>query len=134
MDWISRAHSTAFTTLANSLYGTEMRDPTTMYKVFRRDAYEGIRFTRDRFDFDWELLIKLLRKGYKPLEMPVNYRSRSFKEGKKVSLFGDPISWIKICLKLRFTRIDPMEEVDRQRRASFVPAQDHLPGTSAIRA
>ena len=50
-----------------------------------------------------------------PLELPVNYRSRSFKEGKKVSLFGDPISWLKVCARLRFTRIDPLAEVERTR-------------------
>ena len=44
------------------------------------------------FDFDWELLIKLVRRGYRPLEMSVNYRSRSFKEGKKIRMFRDPLT------------------------------------------
>jgi hypothetical protein len=42
-----------------------------------------LEFECNRFDFDFELLIKLIRKGYRPIELPVNYRSRSFKEGKK---------------------------------------------------
>jgi glycosyltransferase involved in cell wall biosynthesis len=92
----------SFTTLANSLYDTEMRDPTTMYKVFRRDAYEGIRFTRDRFDFDWELVCKLVRRGHVPVEVPVNYRSRSFDEGKKVRFFRDPITWLETIVASRF--------------------------------
>jgi SAM-dependent methyltransferase len=95
----------SFTTLANSLYGTEMRDPTTMYKVFRRDAYEGIRFTRDRFDFDWELVCKLVRRGHVPIEVPVNYRSRSFDEGKKVRFFRDPITWLETIVASRFERL-----------------------------
>ena len=128
-----------FTALINVCFLQRLKDPFTMYKVFRRDCLYGLRFECNRFDFDWELLIKLLRKGYHPLEMPVNYRSRSFKEGKKVSLFGDPISWIKICLKLRFTRIDPMEEVDRQRRVSAAasaskPTIRSAQSTSAVRA
>jgi len=123
-----------FTALINVCFLQRLKDPFTMYKVFRRDCLFGLSFECNRFDFDWELLIKLLRKGYKPLEMPVNYRSRSFKEGKKVSLFGDPISWIKICLKLRFTRIDPMAEVDRQRRAASDSAHDPLPAPAALRA
>jgi hypothetical protein len=97
----------SFTTLANSLYGTDMRDPTTMYKVFRRDAYEGIRFTRDRFDFDWELVCKLVRRGHVPVEVPVNYRSRSFDEGKKVRFFRDPVTWLETIVASRF---EPLAE------------------------
>jgi hypothetical protein len=92
----------SFTALANGLYGTEMRDPTTMYKVFRRDAYEGIRFTRDRFDFDWELVCKLVRRGHVPVEVPVNYRSRSYAEGKKVRFFRDPLTWLETIVASRY--------------------------------
>ena len=92
----------SFTALANGLYGTELRDPTTMYKAFRRDAYEGIRFTRDRFDFDWELVCKLVRRGHVPIEVPVNYKSRSFAEGKKVRFFSDPVTWLETIVASRF--------------------------------
>ena len=115
-----------FTTLVNVLFLQRLRDPFTMFKVFRRDCLFGLKFECNRFDFDYELLIKLLRKGYQPIELPVNYRSRSFKEGKKVSLFGDPISWLKVCAKLRLTRIDPMAEIERARAtgtASMTTAQ-----------
>ncbi len=94
-----------FTTLMNVLYGQRMQDPFTMYKVFRRDCLYGLSFECNRFDFDHELVIKLIRKGYVPLELPVNYRSRSFKEGKKVTLVGDPLSWIKVNFKLRFQKV-----------------------------
>jgi hypothetical protein len=100
----------SFTAMANGLYGTEMRDPTTMYKVFRRDAYEGIRFTRDRFDFDWELVCKLVRRGHVPVEVPVNYRSRSFAEGKKVRFFRDPLTWLETIVASRF---EPLAEEER---------------------
>jgi hypothetical protein len=77
-----------------------------MYKVFRRDCLYGLTFECNRFDFDWELLIKLVRKGYKPIEIPVNYRSRSFKQGKKVSMFRDPWTWLRALVKYRFSRMD----------------------------
>jgi hypothetical protein len=54
-----------------------------MYKVFRRDCLDGLTFECNRFDFDWELLIKLIRRGHRPIEIPISYKSRSFKEGKK---------------------------------------------------
>ncbi len=100
----------SFTALANALYLTEMRDPTTMYKVFRRDAYEGIRFTRDRFDFDWELVCKLVRRGHVPVEVPVNYRSRSYAEGKKVRFLQDPLTWLETIVASRFEPLAEEEE------------------------
>ena len=105
-----------FTMLVNVGFGARMKDPFTMYKVFRRDCLHGLEFECNRFDFDFELVIKLLRKGYQPLEIPVNYRSRSFAEGKKVSFFGDPVTWLRVLLKLRLERMDVLANVERQRR------------------
>ena len=56
-----------------------------------------------------------MQKGYVPIDIPVNYRSRSFKQGKKVTMIADPISWIKICLKLRFSKLNPLAEMERRR-------------------
>jgi glycosyltransferase involved in cell wall biosynthesis len=94
-----------FASLINVAYGLQLRDPFTMYKVFRADCLRGLRFECDRFDFDCELLIKLVRKGYRPVEIPVNYRSRSFKEGKKVDVFRDPWTWIRAILRFRFKKL-----------------------------
>jgi glycosyltransferase involved in cell wall biosynthesis len=91
--------------LFNLLYGQELTDPTTMYKVFLRRCLTGIRFTSNHFDFDYELTGKLIRKGYAPLEVPVSYYSRSFAEGKKIRMFRDPPTWIWAMLKSRFCRL-----------------------------
>jgi Glycosyl transferase family 2 len=90
-----------FLTLFNVLYAQQLTDPFTMFKVFRRDCIWGLAFECNRFDFDHEIVIKLLRKGYKPLELPVNYVSRSIKEGKKVTMLRDPLTWIRALLKFR---------------------------------
>ncbi|EWY42531.1 glycosyl transferase [Skermanella stibiiresistens SB22] len=94
-----------FTTLFNVVYGQKLRDPFTMYKVFRRECISGIEFECNRFDFDWELMAKLVRSGYTPLEIPVNYHSRSFTEGKKVTFFRDPLTWFRACFKYRFVSL-----------------------------
>jgi SAM-dependent methyltransferase len=94
-----------FATLVNIVYGLRLKDPFTMYKVFRADCLRGLRFECDRFDFDIELLIKLVRKGYRPIEIPVNYRSRSFKEGKKVNAFRDPWTWLRAIVKFRLQKL-----------------------------
>jgi len=102
VSWYMNLGHVLFTALFNVTYGTRLRDPFTMFKVFRRDCLSGLTFEANRFDFDWELVGKLVRAGYRPLEVPVNYRSRSFTEGKKVSLLRDPLTWIHACFKFRF--------------------------------
>ena len=94
-----------FTALINILYGQRLKDPFTMFKVFRRDCLHNLKFECNRFDFDFELVIKLIRKGYTPFEIPVNYNSRSFKEGKKVNMIRDPFTWLKASFKYRFVKI-----------------------------
>jgi hypothetical protein len=93
-----------FTFLVNILYGVWLRDPFTMYKVFNRECIHQMEFICDRFDFDYELLIKLIRRGYKPIEIPVSYNSRSFAEGKKIRMFRDPITWLVALVRFRFSR------------------------------
>jgi hypothetical protein len=100
-----------FLTLFNTLYSQKLSDPFTMFKVFRRECLYGLNFETNRFDFDYEIVIKLLRKGYKPLELSVNYVSRSISEGKKVTVFRDPITWIRAMLKFRNS---PLYEQDRR--------------------
>ena len=94
-----------FLMLFNAVYSQRLHDPFTMYKVMRRDCLYGLTFECNRFDFDWELTAKLIRAGYVPRELPASYESRSFTDGKKVSFFGDPMTWIVACFKYRFVRL-----------------------------
>jgi glycosyltransferase involved in cell wall biosynthesis len=86
----------------NALFASHLTDPTSMYKVFRADCLVGLSFTCERFDFDFELLGKLMRAGFYPLEIPVSYKSRGFDEGKKIRVFRDPLTWVVAILKCRF--------------------------------
>jgi glycosyltransferase involved in cell wall biosynthesis len=101
---LNTAHWT-FTFMINVSLGIWLRDPFTMYKVFRRDCLDGLTFECNRFDFDWELLIKLVRKGHRPIEIPISYKSRSFKEGKKITMFRDPLTWMWALVKYRCVRL-----------------------------
>ncbi len=93
------------TTFFNVLFQTKLKDPFTMYKVFRTSAINGLEFESNRFDFDWELVGKLVRKGHVPIEVPVSYHARGFALGKKVRPFRDPLTWIWAALKYRVVRI-----------------------------
>lgn len=94
-----------FTGYLNILLGTKIKDPFTMYKVFLKDCVFDVEFICNRFDFDHELVIKLVRKGFVPPELLVSYTSRSHKEGKKVSIIKDALFWITTDLRLRFSRL-----------------------------
>ena len=94
-----------FTFFINLLYGVRLTDPFTMFKVFRRYAIQGLTFSSNRFDFDYELLLKLIRRGYRPVEIPVNYTARSFQQGKKVRFFRDPLTWVWAIIKFRFSKL-----------------------------
>jgi Glycosyl transferase family 2 len=102
---IMNAGHVFFTWFLNMLFSQRLRDPFTMYKVFRRDCINNIPFECNRFDFDIELFGKLIRRGYKPIEIGVRYNSRSFDEGKKVSMFGDPPTWIRAGIRHRFSNL-----------------------------
>jgi len=103
--------------LFNLTFHQELTDPTTMYKVFKRDCLKDLHFECNRFDFDFELLGKLIRAGFIPIEVPVSYQSRSFKDGKKVRIFRDPFTWIKAIIKTRFS---PLYEPNHEDRKSDV--------------
>jgi glycosyltransferase involved in cell wall biosynthesis len=94
-----------FAELFDLTYRVRLRDPFTMYKVFRRECIDGVQFSSDRFDFDWELVATLIRLGHAPVEVPVSYESRDFKAGKKVRVFRDPFTWIYACAKFRVVPI-----------------------------
>ncbi|MGO9571714.1 MAG: methyltransferase domain-containing protein, partial [Desulfomonilaceae bacterium] len=88
--WIINLGHKALTFIFNVLYRQNLKDPFTMFKVFRRDSIKGVEFECDGFDFDIEMVAKIIRRGFRPVEVPVNYVSRSFAEGKKVSFRRDP--------------------------------------------
>lgn len=86
--WIN-AGVWVLTQLFNLLYGVRLTDPCTMYKVFRRECLEGVHWQSDGFELDWEIVAKFVRKGRRPVELPIWYRSRTFEAGKKVRFWRD---------------------------------------------
>ena len=91
-----------YTRLFNALYGVKLTDPATMFKVFRRKTLAGIELKSDWFDLDWEIVAKLIRRGYRPVEVPVTYASRDFAEGKKIRFWRDApmVLWAILWFRL----------------------------------
>jgi hypothetical protein len=86
---LMNAAQLVFARTYNLLYQQKVTDVNTMFKVFRANCLNDFRLESDGFELDIELACKLAKTGNSPMEVPVNYVSRSFAEGKKISFFGD---------------------------------------------
>ncbi len=89
------------TVLTNVIFGGRLTDMETAYKVFRRDALDGIRLRCVGFDFEPEITAKFLKAGRRILEVPISYNPRRQEEGKKIRWI-DGVDAIYALLKCRF--------------------------------
>jgi len=72
------------TILMNFLNGAKLTDAMTCFKVFKKHALKGLTITCKGFGADAaEVTAKLIKKGFKIKEVPIPYKARTFKEGKK---------------------------------------------------
>ena len=90
------------TGVINIACGSKLTDPFTMYKIFHKDCMYGINFVGGKFGLDWEIVTRFLRKGYYPVEMQISYKARSYAEGKKVALIGNPLEGLRALWHSRF--------------------------------
>lgn len=84
------------------LYFNKITDMETCYKMFRRKVIEDMHLKAKGFDFEPEITAKILKKGYTIKEIPINYNSRSFKEGKKIKVI-DGFKALYYLIKYRIT-------------------------------
>ena len=103
-DYYNLGHK-IFTSYFNLLFNTRLKDPATMWKVFHKSDIDDYRFIGRRFEFDWELLALLIRRGHIPQEIDIEYISRSHADGKKIKSFRDPFSWVFLIVYFRFKKI-----------------------------
>ena len=101
MTAIQRIGNRFLTVLTNILYRTSLTDMETCYKVMPTKVLQGIRLRSRAFEFDPEVTAKLLRRGFRVKEVPIDYTARATAEGKKISwTHGFPALWCLI--KYRF--------------------------------
>lgn len=72
------------TLLSNMLTNLNLTDMETGFKMFRREAIQGIVVQEDRFGFEPEITAKLARKGAVFYEVGISYHGRTYAEGKKI--------------------------------------------------
>ncbi len=87
--------------LTNALFGTQLTDEATCYKMFRRSLLKSIPLRCERFDFCPEVTAKLSKRGYKIYEIPVHYAARTAAQGKKIG-WRDAFDAAWALLRFRF--------------------------------
>ena len=83
------------------LYFRHVTDMETCYKMFTREVLKGMKLRAMRFDFEPEITAKIIKKGYKIKEIPINYYPRGFDQGKKID-WRDGIKALLYLLRYRF--------------------------------
>jgi glycosyltransferase involved in cell wall biosynthesis len=87
----------------NFLYGANISDINTGYKVFRMGILEDLDLKEKRFSFCKEVTCKAFKRGYKIMEVPIHYYPRGFKDGKKIRWWKDgPLSVYAMLRYLNF--------------------------------
>ncbi len=89
--------------LANLLYGSHITDEPTGYKLFRADLFRSLDLESDGFEFCPEATSKVLLRGIEIHEVPISYRPRAFREGKKIN-WRDGIQAIWTLFKYRLQK------------------------------
>ncbi|MCX6784070.1 MAG: glycosyltransferase family 2 protein [candidate division WWE3 bacterium] len=89
------------TTAVNILYGSRITDEATAYKVFKSDLIKSLNLKCNRFEFCPEVTAKVLKRGYKIIEVPISYHPRDSSEGKKVKAW-DGVEALWTLIKYRF--------------------------------
>ena len=75
----------AIVALTNILYQQSFTDYEGCYKAFLRSLLQQTPSIADGFEFDNELMCKILRKGSQVLEVPIHYNPRLYGQGKKIT-------------------------------------------------
>lgn len=91
-----------FALMATVLYGTKVTDEATCYKAFRTDVIKSLDLKCMRFEFCPEVTARLLKRGYRYAEVPINYHARTHQQGKKIRWY-DGLECIWSLIKYRFT-------------------------------
>lgn len=88
------------TLLTNILYNQKLTDAHTCYKAFKANIFLNLILKEKDFAFCPEVTAKVSKKGFKIIEVPINYFGRSYNEGKKIS-FLDGFRAVIVLLRYR---------------------------------
>ena len=85
------------------LYGRWISDTLTAYKLYPAKVLKAMKIETHGFETDHEITAKLIRGGYRIVEVPISYRPRSLAEGKKIKP-RDGLIAVWTLLRFRFKK------------------------------
>ena len=85
----------------NKINNQELTDAHTCYKLFDSDLFKSINLKENDFSFCPEITTKLSNKNIKIKEVPINYKGRTYDQGKKIKA-SDGLKAIFVLLKYKF--------------------------------
>ena len=83
------------------LYSTRITDMHTCYKMVRTPLLQDLKMTSEGFGYATELVSKLLRRGIDIHEVPVGFKGRTKRQGKKID-YKDGIECTYKIIHYRF--------------------------------
>ena len=92
------------TLIANLLFGGRLTDIAVGLKLVRLDVVRSLNLNSADFDLDYELPLKLLKRGDEIKEIPITYHPRTAEQGKKLvgwKAYHTGLRWLWIILKTR---------------------------------
>lgn len=89
--------------LFRALYRAEVTDVATCYKLIRTDIAQKLPLQSRGFELDFEIPARLRLRGIPIIELPISYKPRSVREGKKLR-FWDGAKAIYVLLKCRLSK------------------------------
>jgi dolichol-phosphate hexosyltransferase len=93
----------AVTTAANILFNCYLGDLETCFKLMPVELYRSLDIRSRGFGMEAEITGKLLRRRYRPYEVPISYRARTREEGKKIT-WRDGVEALWILTRERLRR------------------------------
>lgn len=86
--------------LVNLLFNSTLSDMETCYKLLPRELMQSLDLKANKFDLEPEITCKILKKGVRIYEVPINYVGRDFSEGKKIT-WRDGFGALRMIFTLR---------------------------------
>ena len=87
MRWINRMGNLTMSAAARLLFGAQVSDLMTCYKMYRSTLIGDLSIRANGFDFEAEFTARLAQRGARFAEVPVSFSGRTFEEGKKIRAF-----------------------------------------------
>jgi len=106
------------TILSNMRTDLNLTDMETCYKMFRREALQGVEIEQNRFGFEPEITGKLAQRDLRFYEVGISYDGRTYEEGKKIG-WKDAVQAVYCIWKYSRGRFHDVGQQTLQRLETF---------------